>query len=95
MSDDIGAILFGRHPSIPHDLMHVEGILGNAQSVGHTAGPVIGLTPIVSVGIREYDLHTARIDAAPRTRPVDKVFIPALNHAAREHVHIVIVSRSG
>ena len=79
------------HPAAPHHLMGVEGILGYAHGVGHAAGAVVRLAPVVRVGVGEDNLDATRRHARARAGTLAPVVVPASYHLDGQLVHVTIV----
>ena len=91
MSDDIGLSLLVVHPSVPHDLMGIEGILWNTHGISNTTGTIVRLTTMMSIGVRENDLDATRRDACARTGTFTPVVIPATYHFNGKLIHVVVI----
>ena len=91
MSDDVGLRHFVVNPAGPHRLMDEEGILGNAHSIGDTAGAVVRLATMVGVGVREDNLHATAADTRARAGALQPVVIPAAHHLNGKLVHVMVI----
>ena len=95
VSNDVGAVVLGRHPSVPHHLVGEERVLGNAHGVCNARRAVVGLASEVSVRVRKHNLRPAAVHAPARARPVHEVVVPAFHHAAGQPVLVVVVVGRG
>ena len=76
MTNDVGMVLFGIHPTIPHSLMDEVAVLGYAHGIDITASAVVLLTTSMGIGIAEDYFGTATVDTLSLTRTCEPVFIP-------------------
>ena len=90
----MGVRLFGLHPTVPHHLVGIEGVLGYAHGVGHTAHAVVRLAAVVGVGVGEHDFHAAVAHTRACTGPLPPVVVPAAHHLDGHLVHVVVVLMS-
>ena len=93
MTYNIGARHLVVHPSAPHHLMGVEGILRYSHGIGDATGPIVGLTAMVRVGVREYNLHPTRRHACSCSWTLQPVVVPATYHLDSEVIHVVVIVR--
>ena len=91
MSYNIGFGLLVVHPTIPHDLMDIEGILWQSHGINDTTGAIVGLATMVSVGIREYYLGTTRRNARACAWTFTPVVIPATHHFNGKLIHVMVI----
>ena len=91
MSNDIGLWLFVVYPSVPHDLMRKEGILGDAHGIGNTTGAIVRLTAMVSVGVGEHNLHTTCRDTGTCARTLTPVVVPTAYHLDGKLIHVMVI----
>ena len=95
MSYDICLASLRLHPTIPHHLMHVEGIFWKTHGIHDSAGTIVGLTAMMGVGVGEDNLHPAAADTCTGAGTLTVVVVPSPNHLNGKMVHVVIIVGSG
>ena len=94
MAYDISLSKLWLYPTIPHDLMHIKGVLRNTHRIRHATGAIVRLTTMMCIGIREDNLHTTRRHARACARTLTPIIIPATHHLDSKLIHIVVIIRS-
>ena len=90
----MGVRLFWLHPTVPHHLVGIEGVLGYAHGVCHTAHAVVRLAAVVGVGVGEHDFHAAVTHTRACSGALLPVVVPAAHHLDGHLVHVVVVFMS-
>ncbi len=95
VSDDVCSRFQVVYPTVPHHLMGVKRILGNAHRVYNSAHTVVIGRASVGLCIAEHNLHTARIDFSSTTGTLQPVFIPAVDKLTGKLILIMIIRVCG
>ena len=95
VTNNIGMVVLWLHPAVPHDLVNIEGILGQAHGIDHAASAIVRLAAMVGVGVAEDNFHAATAHTLTRAGALQPIFVPALHHLTGKPVHVVIVVAGG
>ncbi len=89
---DVSLACVGVYPTMPHHLVGIECIFGNAHGIGHTTATIVLCTAIMGVGVAEDNLHSTAAGPGSGTRTLTPVIVPAPYQFHHEFVLIVVVS---
>ena len=93
VANDVGAGGFGVDPTVPHDLMGIETVLGYAHGIDHAAAAVVLGTPAVGLRVGEDDFHAARVDPASGAGAFAPHIVPAAHKLHGQHILVLVVGR--
>nr|GEU28280.1 hypothetical protein [Tanacetum cinerariifolium] len=91
VAEDVGARPLHVHPAVPHDLVRIVAVLGNAHRVHLAAAAVILGAAMVGVTVRKNDVDAARRHARARSGPFAPVVDPAPDVFNRVRVLVAVV----
>ena len=94
MAYDMASMLFDVDPSVPHHLMGIVAVLGQAHGIGDATGSVVRLAAEVSVRVREDNLHAPGAHTSAATGAHPPVVVPTA-YMFYGHTILVVVVVTG
>ena len=88
---DVGGWNLVVHPACPHHAVCEKGVLGNAHGIRHATHAEVGLTAVMSVGVRKNNLHASGADASACAGAFQPVVVPAAHHFHGKGIHVMVV----
>src|SRR5882757_8257114 len=77
MSDYVDMRFFDVDPAIPHYLVGIEAVFGDAQGVYFATAAVVLRPPIMRIRLRENDIYPAAADASAGAGAFAPIVVPA------------------
>ena len=93
MADNVDTQTLDIDPSIPHDLVGKVCVLGKAHGVHSAAAAVVVVAAVVSIGVGEDDLRSARVDTRPGARARRPIVVPAAHILNCQRILIAVIVR--
>ena len=82
------------HPTVPHYLSRIEGILGHAHGVYEAAHAIVVGRTAMALRVAEHYFRTATVNLRSRAGALQPVVIPA-SYLLNDKLIVVMIVRSG